>query len=42
VLKAGDDHTPSHTRQKSHVNSIIELLKTQPGGQELVAQILEL
>jgi hypothetical protein len=41
VLKAGDDHTPSHTRQKSHVDSIVALLKTQPGGQELVRQILE-
>ncbi len=41
VLKAGNDHTPSHTRQKSHVESIVELLKNQPGGQELINKILE-
>ena len=42
VLKAGNDHTPSHTRQKSHVESIVALLRAQPGGQELIAQILAL
>jgi len=42
VLKAGDDHTPSHTRQKSHVESIVALLKAQPDGQELINQVLEL
>jgi hypothetical protein len=41
VLKAGDDHTPSHTRQKSHVESIIALLRTRLGGEELVKRILE-
>jgi hypothetical protein len=41
VLKAGNDHTPSHTRQKSHVESIVALLKTQPGCQALINQILD-
>ncbi len=41
VLKAGNDHTPSHTRQKSHVESIVALLKTQSGCQELINQILD-
>jgi hypothetical protein len=42
VLKAGDDHTPSHTRQKSHVEAVIALLRVQPEGQELIKQIFEL
>lgn len=42
VLKAGDDHTPSHTRQKSHVESIVALLRAQSGGQGLINQVLEL
>jgi hypothetical protein len=41
VLKTGDDHTPSQTRQKSHVESIISYLKTQKTGKELISQILK-
>ena len=42
VLKTGDDHTPSDTRQKSHVEPIIELIRTQTKGQDLINQVLRI
>jgi hypothetical protein len=42
VLKAGNDHTPSHTRQKSHVESIISLIKSEITGQELIEKVRKL
>jgi hypothetical protein len=42
VLKTGDDHTPSDTRQKSHVEPIVELIRTQPSGQDLINQVLKM
>jgi len=41
VLKTGDDNTPSQTRQKSHVESIVELLRNQAHGQDLINQVLK-
>lgn len=41
VLKAGDDHTPSHTRQKSHVDALIALLNREPTGRELIKKVLQ-
>ena len=40
ILKTGDDHPPSDTRQKSHVEPIIELIKNEPQGQELIKKVL--
>lgn len=42
VLKTGDDHTPSDTRQKSHVEPIIELIRRQAHGQDLINQVLKM
>jgi hypothetical protein len=41
VLKTGDDHTPSDARQKSHVEPIIEIIRTHAHGQELINQVLK-
>ena len=42
MLKTGDDHTPSDTRQKSHVEPIINLIRTQENGQNLINQVLKI
>ena len=41
VLKTGDDKTPSDTRQKSHVEPIIELIATRC-GRSVINRVLEM
>jgi len=41
VLKTGNDNTPSDTRQKSHVEPIIEIIEKQY-GQDIICQIEEM
>jgi hypothetical protein len=36
MLKAGDDHTPSHTRQKSYVEAVIRIIENEICGQQLI------
>jgi hypothetical protein len=42
VLKTGSNNTPSQTRQKSHVEPIVDLLRQLNRGQQLVSIIMKL
>ena len=42
VLKTGKDNTPSKTRQKSHVEPIVDLIRRSNNGRELIDLIKEL